>query len=39
MERKLISNELVVLCSFGAGLTYGAAVIPTIGLPDKEQDK
>lgn len=34
-EGKLLPNELIVLCTFGAGLNWGAAVIPTVGLPPK----
>lgn len=35
-EGKLPSNELIVICGFGAGFNFGAAVIPTVGLPPKE---
>lgn len=31
-EGKLQAGEFVVLCAFGAGLEYGAAVIPMVGL-------
>lgn len=31
-EGKLQAGEFVVLCAFGAGLGYGAAVIPMVGL-------
>lgn len=35
-EGKLLPDEIIVLASFGAGFTYGAAVIPTVGLPKRK---
>lgn len=32
---RLLPNEFVLMCSFGAGMTYGSAVIPLVGLPLK----
>lgn len=34
-EGRLVPDEIVILASFGAGFTYGAAVIPTVGLPKR----
>lgn len=32
-DRRVKRNQLVVVTSFGAGLNYGAAVLPMVGLP------
>lgn len=34
-DGRLKRNHLVVVTSFGAGLNYGAAVLPMVGLPKK----
>lgn len=32
-EGKLFPNQIIGMCSFGAGMEYGGALIPTVGLP------
>ena len=32
-EGKLLPDELIISCSFGAGSEFGAAVLPTVGVP------
>jgi 3-oxoacyl-[acyl-carrier-protein] synthase-3 len=33
---RLAPDSLIAICSFAAGMNFGAAVIPTAGLPDKK---
>lgn len=34
-EGKLLPDEMIGMCSFGAGMEFGAAVMPTVGLPPR----
>lgn len=35
LEGKLVADEIILLASLGAGLSFGAAAIPTTGLPKR----
>ncbi len=35
LEGKLVPDEMILLASLGAGLSFGAAAIPTTGLPKR----